>query len=169
MFMAERLSYYERIQHALDHPDEIMSMISDGMSQNHCALPWLSGQKEFDAPIKQKIQGVLEHGVIFTIYRSFHNVGGGANLAIYAFLSQLESFYKRNKRYPRIIYHQIDGGNENANKYLLSVFELVISAGIGVEKIVYTRLPVGHTHEGAHSSLYISVVVHILNLTIIFV
>ena len=40
----------------------------------------------------------------------------------------------------------MDGANENANKYTLALCELLVSIKL-VDKIVVTRLPVGHTHE----------------------
>ena len=91
-------------------------------------------------------QGVLEHGKRFVIYRTFHNLTNNANLSIYCFLAQLEAFRLRQGRHPEKIFYQVDGGSENANKYLLAICELLVSAGI-VREIVLTRLPVGHTHE----------------------
>jgi hypothetical protein len=40
----------------------------------------------------------------------------------------------------------MDGGSENANKYLLAFCELLIIVGL-TDHIYLTRLPVGHTHE----------------------
>jgi len=55
-------SYYERQKEAVENPDTIMSIITDGMAQNHCVLPWLAGLKEFPNPLPQHLLGVLEHG-----------------------------------------------------------------------------------------------------------
>ena len=41
---------------------------------------------------------------------------------------------------------QIDGGSENANQYVLAICELLIVRRV-FNKILLTRLPVGHTHE----------------------
>jgi len=117
MYMAERLAYYDRIREALLHPDNIMSCISDGMAQNHCGLPYMSGLKEFNEPLGQHLQvsflllvnscvdvfvlqGVLEHGKKFTVYRTFHNITNNANLSIYCLLSQLESWWADKKYFP---------------------------------------------------------------------
>ena len=87
------------------------------------------------------------HGDTMTIYRTFANVGGGANLAIHTWLLSLEDYARRhNWNLPKVIYHQIDGGPENANKEFLALCSLLVSSGL-VDKIVLTRLPVGHTHE----------------------
>lgn len=41
---------------------------------------------------------------------------------------------------------QIDGGSENANKYMLAVCELLVLKRL-CKRVVLTRLPPGHTHE----------------------
>jgi hypothetical protein len=45
-----------------------------------------------------------------------------------------------------VLYLQVDGGSENANKYLLALLELLVSKRM-IREIHYTRLPTGHTHE----------------------
>ena len=40
----------------------------------------------------------------------------------------------------------MDGGSENANQYMIGIFELIIAVGL-TKNIEMTRLPVGHTHE----------------------
>ena len=67
-------------------------------------------------------------------------------MAIHVLFLQIERFYNRHKSFPKIFYHQIDGGPENANQYLLAVCEMLVALGL-VEKLVLIRLPVGHTHE----------------------
>ncbi len=51
-----------------------------------------------------------------------------------------------NSQFPETWYIQVDGGAENANKYLLACLEYLVIKRM-VRKIVLTRLPVGHTHE----------------------
>lgn len=51
-------------------------------------------------------------------------------------------------RLPPTLYVQIDGGPENANKLVLAVLSFLVAKRVGgLEQIVLTRLPVGHTHE----------------------
>jgi hypothetical protein len=144
--MKERMSYYDRKLEALDHPDSIMSLIVDGMSQNHCALPWMSNQKEFGSTLTQHLQGVLEHGRRLVFYRTFHNLPSNANLVMHVLLCHLEHWQKAKGSFPDKVFLQIDGGSENANKYLLALCELLTHLQI-VPEIIVTRLPVGHTHE----------------------
>jgi hypothetical protein len=39
-FMGERLAYYQRRGYAKRHPQAALSMISDGMDQNNCSVPY---------------------------------------------------------------------------------------------------------------------------------
>ena len=81
------------------------------------------------------------------MYRIFPTLPGNSNVAIHTFLLNLENWRKNNQdRYPSKIYWQIDGGPENANKYILALSEYLVSA-TPIEEIVLSRLPVGHTHE----------------------
>ena len=146
--MGERRTYYDRRLQATLNPSMFLSSISDGMQQNHCLLPWYgNGKSPGNTHVKQHLQGVFMHGDTMTIYRTYANVGGGANLAIHTWLCSLEDYARRHKwRLPKVLYHQIDGGPENANKEFLALCCLLVSSGL-VDKIVLTRLPVGHTHE----------------------
>ena len=56
---------------AIDNPSDVVSMILDGMAQNHSMLPWLGNLKTFDKHIQQHIIGVLSHGLDVTLYRYF--------------------------------------------------------------------------------------------------
>jgi hypothetical protein len=145
-FMAERMKYYDRAKDAETYPSRYMSLIIDGMSQNHTKLPWLGNQKDFPEPLDQHLQGILEHGQGFTMYRTFNNLANDANLNIHCLLMHLESRIKRFGCLPPTIYIQVDGGSENANKYMLAICELLVSRRL-TKEIFFTRLPVGHTHE----------------------
>jgi len=61
-------------------------------------------------------------------------------------LCQLEEFNKKYSTYPETLYLQVDGGMENANKFVLRLLEFLISRRI-LLTVWYSRLPVGHTHE----------------------
>ena len=135
----------------------------DGMAQAHCSVPWEANYHTFGKPLKQHLQGMLEHHKIFVsltysfasyltlvgeqvIYRTFHNLKNDSNLAIQVLLLQLQRYYDKHKCFPLIIYWQVDGGSENSNQYVLAVCELLVALRI-VKEIHLTRLPVGHTHE----------------------
>lgn len=142
--MSERMEYGKRRQHAVAVPGQAMSSIQDGMAQNHSLLPYYGNMKAM-ATVPQHLQGVLTHGIGLTFYRTI-NGRGGANLAIHTFLSELEKLTQKKGSLPPVIYHQIDGGSENTAKAFMAICELLVARRV-TQKIVLTRLPVGHTHE----------------------
>ena len=143
------MEYALKRQQAQDLPALYCSMISDGMAQNHCELPWYANLKSADRKLPQHLQGVLNHGRNFTVYRTFHNVRGGGNLAIHTLLCSLEKMLNeaaQGSSIPETLYLQIDGGSENSNKTILGLCESLVARRL-VKKVVLTRLPTGHSHE----------------------
>ena len=66
---------------------------------------------------------------------------------VHTWLLSLERhYYTHGKRLPEVLFHQIDGGTENANGEFLALCALLVACKL-VKKVVLTRLPVGHTHE----------------------
>ena len=62
-------------------------------------------------PIRQHLQGVINHGGNeFSVYRTYENISGGANLAIYCFLSSVEELIKNRRDaglpVPTTLFHQ---------------------------------------------------------------
>ena len=55
-----------------------------------------------------------------------------------------------DNKFPETLYLQLDGGAENANKYVLAHLEMLVAKRI-VTRIIFSRLPVGHTHEDIDS------------------
>jgi hypothetical protein len=146
-YMGERRKYYDRQLAATSYRSQYFSTISDGMAQAHSELPHCANLYPFEGTLPCHLQGIINHGRRFVIYRTFHNVKAtSANLSIYTWLIELEKEYKEKGCIPDTVYHQIDGGSENANKEYLVISELLIHKRI-CKKIVLTRLPVGHTHE----------------------
>lgn len=150
MYMGERMSYYQRRQEAMLMPSMYWSGISDGMQQSHNALPHLGNMTPFPAPLPQHIQGMIMHGRSIEIYRTFHNIQNSSNLSIHCLLLSLEKTIQKEGKIPDVLYYQIDGGPENVAKSVLGIGELIVIRGLS-KKVVFTRLPVGHTHEDIDS------------------
>ena len=55
---------------------EYLSIITDGMAQHHCCLPW-SANITTSKTLPHHIQGVMTHGRMIKMYRTFHNIGNG--------------------------------------------------------------------------------------------
>ena len=84
-YMGERKAYADRTMQGM------ISLISDGMAQNHCKMPWKANLKDGDC-LTQHLQGILIHGAYILIFRTFHNILCGSNLAIHCFLLSLEKY-----------------------------------------------------------------------------
>ena len=107
-YMSERRFYYARIMKGCEDPLNFLSLIGDGMAENHTALPWLGNLREAGKPLNQHLQGILVHGKIFRIFRSFPFTSHNSNLACYCFLATLELHYKENNnKLPDTIYYQV--------------------------------------------------------------
>eukprot|EP01031_Cornospumella_fuschlensis_P028326 gene28326-34201_t len=148
-YMGERAAYYERRQNAIEHPDQYMSVILSGMTAQRTELPYLVNEK-FNARIFPRLQGALEHGQFFTIYRTFGNVLSDANLAIHCLLLSLERRVSQFGRLPPTVFIQIDGGSKNVNKWLLAMCEFIVALRL-TQCIHLTQLPVEHSHEDIDS------------------
>lgn len=121
------------------------------MSQSHTVIPWLANLAQFPYSLNHHLQGLISHGDVFVIYRTFHNVRKDSNLAIHCLLLQLERRMEENNgKLPDTIFIQIDGGPENANVAFLALCELLVVKRL-TKRIFLTRLPVGHTHEDIDS------------------
>lgn len=120
-------------------------MVSDGMAQNHCRLPWLANMSKIKE-IVQHIQGVIVHGRKTILYRTFHNVGKGANLQIHTMLLSIENIRRSSLGHlPETFFIQIDGGSENIARVNYFLAELMVARRL-FKRVVVSRLMVGHTH-----------------------
>ena len=109
----------------------------------HCVLV---GDRE---KVTQHLQGVIEHGHEFVIYRTFEHVRKDACLAIHCLLVQIERRFARDdeaaRPHPKVWVHQMDGGSENSNKTFYALCALMVSVGI-FDKVLVTKIITGHGH-----------------------
>lgn len=56
-YMGEREQYAARIRDAMNNPGLFCSIISDGMAQSHCELPYFGNSYSFPEPLTQHFQG----------------------------------------------------------------------------------------------------------------
>ena len=81
----------------------------------------------FSDPLKQMIIGVKEHGYGVHLFPCIDTISKGANLTIYVIDKVIELWKERHGGvYPTIIYLQVDGGSENANKYVYIIWFIVL-------------------------------------------
>jgi hypothetical protein len=133
-------------------PSHYLSLITDGMAQNHCELPYLANVAKFPTPLPHHVQGVIAHGRHINIFRNFHNVPNRANFQIHTLLLTIEKIRDAlpDKKLPDTIYIQVDGGPENANSTVLGMCELLVAKKL-CKHVVLSRLIPGHTHEDIDS------------------
>jgi hypothetical protein len=80
------------------------------MDQAKTRIPYFAGYREFEATtLKQKLMGVLVHGVGVFFYRTFDNVSSDANLYIEVLMRTLAKL----PSLPRHLMIQVDGGPGN--------------------------------------------------------
>jgi hypothetical protein len=151
LFMPERREYKKRIEESILSEDDTLSLIIDGMDQNHCKLPQQAQKNQFPDQLTQHITGCLVHGNDnnrrVTLYRNMEHLSKGSNLTIHIIYTEIQKWRSAHRgRYPTYINLQMDGGPENANKYVLAALEYLVSLKY-VKRIKFSRLPAGHTHE----------------------
>ena len=67
------------------------------------------------------------------------------NFCVHTWLLSLEEQYRKEKL-PPTLFHQIDGGSENANVLYLVICFMLVARGFCL-KVVLSHLLPGHTHE----------------------
>ena len=140
--MSERSCYYAKRLQAVQDPLLYFSTIGDGMAQIHNLLPHLGASGgAISTPLETRLQGLLAHGKTFYIFRYFENVKKGFNSAAHAWLCALDFEFRNCGKLPETLYHQIDGGVENASALTIALGEFLIHRRL-VRKVVFTRLPV---------------------------
>lgn len=144
--MTNLLFNLARCELARVSPDDYLSLVTDGMAQSHCVLPWQKNLAKAVTTIPQHIQGVIMHGRKTIFYRTFHNLKNTANLQVHTFLLSLEKVRSEKGKLPDVLYYQIDGGSENTAKLVLYLCELIVARRL-VKQVVLSRLMVGHTHS----------------------
>ena len=79
-------------QFAQELPHLYMPFIIDGMSQDHCILPYYAGKNtETGTQLKQKIVGAKQHGLARTLFRLYPHIQSGANVACEVLLKDIET------------------------------------------------------------------------------
>jgi hypothetical protein len=148
----QRATYIANRHKAEQFKNLYMSLIIDGMSQDHCILPFYANrdQENSTTAVKQKIMGAKQHGIAKTFYRFFPHINSGSNMAIEVVVQEIERrvdhCLKNDLEFPLYLYLQVDGGPENTSKTFYCFCEYLVRMGV-FDHIEVNRLPVGHTHE----------------------
>ena len=148
----ERQAYYKHRQKAIKRPDKYMSMIIDGMDQAKLDMPHFSrASKGNSNPLGNSLLGVLIHGVEFKQFVVSHAMKGGANEMATVFITALielqEKYKSERKKWPEVLYLQLDNTTkDNKNRALMVLLDEIVKIGV-FRKVKVGFLYVGHTHE----------------------
>ena len=145
-----KFGYYLRREKARRFREQYMSIISDGMQQEHCKSPYFANQKTSSNVVSQHIQGTIVHGFQKSLNRSLPHVLNGFNVNAHVVLSDIMDrlvYCEENEEcFPRTLFLQVDGGAENTAKAMFGLCEFLVEQKV-FSRIELSRLPVGHTHE----------------------
>ena len=151
----ERKCYYERREEARQHPDDLLSIIIDGMDQRKSEIPRVPrGQvtHALDAlyRVRQTITGALVHHVGRFFYISTSDIKGGATLEIeclHRTIARTLEYKLANKLpRPKDLCIQMDNCGHQKNKYMMAYLTHLIATH-QFENITLSFLEKGHTHE----------------------
>ena len=146
-YAGARAAYHDRVEHYFRYPTRIFSLAIDIMESMKLQLPYAGSQTQLTNTVDSNFVGVLVHGEYLKFYRTANTVTKSASLIIHCFLSELDLWIERQQgRMPDITYLQVDGGSENANKYMLGMIELLCVKRIS-RTAIYSRLPSAHSHD----------------------
>ena len=87
-FMRDRDLYAQRKKLAELYPRQYLSLITDGMQQTHCELPYSANRQTHGVnKLKQHLQGVTTHYRRTRMFRTLDHLFLGANACIYTLLT----------------------------------------------------------------------------------
>ena len=155
--MMERWWSRVRQEEMLNNPDDILTVVSDGADQKHHRLPYLFKKEWLAWRLQQHLQLIYQKGKKVFCCRSYPNLLGDANRAIecaFRALKYISNDTSNNKKegLPPMLYFDCDGGSENACKATIGFFGMLVQKDI-VQRVVISRLPVGHTHRDVDAKI----------------
>lgn len=152
MQRAQRRCYYENKVEGMASPEDVLSLIQDGMDQAKSNLPLLQRRSKNDSVqlMKQKVVGVIAHGHGHYIYVAQPPVVGNANLTIeclWRTILKLQERYERALwKWPGKLHLQLDNASDNKSKAFFGFAAQLIEEGV-FDEVNMNFLIVGHTHE----------------------
>ena len=149
-----RKNHELRMMLGLQHPDEFLSMIVDGMDNQKTQLPRVEGKlysktlNNVGEFLATKLLGILTHGYGFYGGWCLPRYEGGSSLICTALLRVIQIIREqRGGSLPPVLLLQADNcGRENKNQYMVAFLGWLIKAGY-FREIRLSFLPVGHTHS----------------------
>ena len=123
---------------------QVLSLAMDGADQSAHDLPKVQGRiPKGLAAWPQKLQCVVAHGAALWMFCLLNVVRAGANMALTCLMRSLQML---SMGIIHTLYLQVDGGSENWNAVLFALVDLLFDLYPTLQKVIVSRLPVGHTH-----------------------
>ena len=134
-----------------------MSLIMDAMDANKCWIPHLGANRSkhwdnlgSDKRVSSHYFGVINHGISTRIFMLDDELKKDGNVSGTILIKVLTDEFERRKQnnipWAKVLYLQMDNGSDNKNSVIFGLGELMVRIGL-FEKVKYSFLPVGHTHE----------------------
>lgn len=148
----QREEYMNIRTHASICPSEVLSLIIDGMDQGKTHLPLLQRRRKDDSTklMKQKLMGLIAHGLGSYLYVSHPPVVNNANFTIeclWRTLTKLRVRYgEMNLDWPPTLHIQMDNASDNKAKVFFGWAAQLVEEGV-FKEVNFNFLLVGHTHE----------------------
>lgn len=155
-YRQERKRYYMHRQKAVECPDEVISMIVDGMDQNKTNLPsFVRVTKACQSlwSLRTHLTGCLVHGVGAHNYFDFLQWSHDCNLTLCTLLQTLLEVAKTQPLAPRLLIQMDNCVRENKNKYVMGFFAILVQLEIFTEVMDIIEL---------HDTKGITLVMHLL-------
>lgn len=132
----ERKRYYSNRQKAIECPDEVISIIVDGMDQNKTNLPSLVRVTKSCQNLwclRTHLTGCLVHGFGAFNYFDFLQWSHDCNLTLCTVLEALLQTAKQQPLPHRLLIQMDNCVRENKNKYVLAFCAVLVQLGIFTE------------------------------------
>ena len=136
LYRQERERYYFNRQNAIENPDEVMSLILDGMDQNKTNLPSLVRVTKSCQNLwclRTHLTGCLVHGVGAFNYFDFLQWSHDCNLTLCTLMETLLQIAARQPLPHRLLIQMDNCVRENKNKYVMAFFAILVELGIFTE------------------------------------
>lgn len=135
---AERGVYRRHRVKAKSKPNQYLSIIMDGMDQMKTSLPVLPTMSKTQSALpllKQKVHGVLVHGIGTYLYTAVHPLVHGGNFSVECLWRTLVAVSKRRMEMgllelPPVFYLQLDNCRDGKNKTLFMYCHYLVLTGV---------------------------------------
>ena len=132
-YRQERKRYYSHRQKAIECPDEVISVIVDGMDQNKTNLPSFVRMTKACQNLwclRTHLTGCLVHGLGAFNYFDFLQWSHDCNLTLCTLLDTVMHVAKQRVLAPRLLVQMDNCVRENKNKYVMGFMTLLVHLGI---------------------------------------